>query len=226
MSRRGALSVSSIPRARARHAARSPSALALPDGGTAELRGEALEIRDREGRLMVRYADGFAEISAPRGDLRLSAPEGRVVVQAGLDVAVEAGRDVAHRAGRRFEVSAAAKGDDPQLRIDHAGAEIKAERLEVSAASSRAVIGRVSLIAHAIATTADKVAVTAGDYEVMAERVVERARESLREIAGLAEERVGRVRALVQGVYSLSSRRTVLVSSDDTSIDGSRIQLG
>jgi hypothetical protein len=60
----------------------------------------------------------------------------------------------------------------------------------------------------------------------MAERVTERARDSLREITDLAEERAGRVRAVVRGVYALTSRRTVMASEDETSIDGSRILLG
>ncbi len=206
------------------------AALALPDGTTAEIRGEALEIRDREGCLMVRYQDGIAEISSPRGDLRLAAPAGRVVISSGLDVAIEAGRDVVHRAGRRFEVSAAgaASSDppEPQLRIDHAETTLQTQTLNVRARAARAVIGQAALIARAVATTADRVAVTAGDHELVADRLVERARDSLREIADLAESRVGRVRALVRGVYSLTSRRTVMLSSDDTSIDGSRIHLG
>jgi hypothetical protein len=203
-----------------------PARIALPDGGTAELRGEALEIRDREGFLMVRYQDGAAEISAPRGDLRLAAPSGRVVIESALDVSVEAGRDVVHRAGRRFDVCAAAPADEPQLRVDHAGAEVRADRLDVQARSVRAVLGQAALVARAIATTADRVAVTAGDYERMAGRVVERARDSFREVADLCEERAGRVRALVRGVYALSSRRTAMTSTEDTSIDGSRILLG
>ena len=205
---------------------RTVTELALPDGSTAALRGEALEIRDREGCLMVRYADGVAEISAPRGDLRLSAPGGRVVIESALDVAIEAGRDVVPRAGRRFEVAAGGAGGEPQLRLDHAGATLATEQLHVQARSARAVFGQAALIARAVATTADRVAVSAGDYEVEACRLVERARDSLREITDLAESRVGRVRALVRGVYALTSRRTVMVSSDDTSIDGSRIQLG
>jgi hypothetical protein len=81
-------------------------------------------------------------------------------------------------------------------------------------------------VAHAITATAERIAVNAATYELLAERVVQRSRDAFREVTDLAEERIGRVRALVRDVYSLSSRRTVLISSDDTSIDGSRIQLG
>jgi hypothetical protein len=201
--------------------------LTLPDGTTAEVRGEALEIRDGEGRLMVRYCDGMAEISAPSGDLRLVAPAGRVVIQSALDVSVEAGRDVLHHAGRHVEISAATRPDGaPQLHIDHARTELRTGELHVQAQGARAVVGQVALVAHAVAATADRMAITAGEYELVAERVVTRARDSLREITDLAESRLGRVRALVRGVYSLSSRRTVMTSTDDTSIDGSRIHLG
>ena len=200
--------------------------IALPDGGSAELRGGALEVRDPEGRLLVRYVDGAAEISAPSGDLRLSAPMGRVVIQSALDVEIEAGRDVVHRAARRVDVAVGAASGTPDLRVEPGRVEVHTSSLDVQAQRSRAVIGQVAVIAHAIATTAERVAVTAATYELTAERVVERARDSYREIQGLAEERLGRVRALVRDVYALSSRRTVMTSSDDTSIDGSRILLG
>jgi hypothetical protein len=204
---------------------RPPSRLDLPDGGTAELRGEALEVRDREGRLLVRYADGAAEISAPSGDLRLSAPQGRVVLSGALDVAIEAGRDVTHKAGRRIDLSTTA-AEEPQVRIDGACTELKSDRLHVQAKSSRAVIGQAALVAHAIVTTADRIAVTAGTCELLADRLVERSRDAFREVTDLAQSKLGRVRTLVEGVYSLSSRRTVMVSSDDTTIDGSHISLG
>lgn len=200
--------------------------LALPDGGSAELRGEALEVRDREGRLVVRYVDGAAEISAPSGDLRLSAPMGRVVITSALDVEIDAGRDVVQRAGRSFAVAAATSAEAPQLRVERERLEVRAGALDVQAQRSQAVIGTVAVIAHAIATTAERVAVSASVHELTAERLVERAHDAYREIAGLAEGRFGRVRALVRDVYALTSRRTVMTSSDDTSIDGSRVLLG
>src|SRR5690349_15775023 len=68
------------------------SRLDLPDGGSAELRGGALEVRDAEGRLRIRYEGGSAEIAAPDGDLRLVAPRGRVVVEAATEVAIKGER--------------------------------------------------------------------------------------------------------------------------------------
>ena len=58
----------------------------IEGGGSVSVRGKTAEIRDPEGRVLVRFEDGAAEIVAPSGDLRLSAPEGRVVLESGREV--------------------------------------------------------------------------------------------------------------------------------------------
>lgn len=85
--------------------ARSPAEgnhhIPLADGATVHVEGgAAAEIRDREGRLLVRYENGAAEIAAPSGDLRLAAPGGRVVIQAGTDIELGATGEVAVKAER------------------------------------------------------------------------------------------------------------------------------
>jgi hypothetical protein len=178
-------------RSRPRLAGAAPATrLDLPDGGSAEVRGGALEVRDAEGRLRIRYEGGAAEIVAPDGDLRLVAPNGRVVIAAATEVSVEA------------------------------------ERLSVRSRVARAVLGQVQVTARGISTTAERVAASAGEYEVVAGRVVSRSKEALREVTELAEERLGRVRTLVQEAFSLSARRTILQSEEETSIDGRRVLLG
>src|SRR5580704_8337521 len=118
------------------HAA-APETWILPDGARAERDGGRIELRDAEGRLLVRYEAGVAEIAAPEGDLRLSAPRGRVVVEAGLDVSIEGARDVVHRAGRRLDLAAGAAGAAPQVRVEPGAASVKAAKVDVQARSSR-----------------------------------------------------------------------------------------
>jgi hypothetical protein len=77
--------------------------LPLADGATVHiLGGAAAEIRDREGRLLIRYEGGHAEIAAPSGDLRLIAPQGRVLIQAGTDIQLDAPGEVMVTAERFF----------------------------------------------------------------------------------------------------------------------------
>src|SRR5689334_12385459 len=145
--------------------------LLLRDGAVAEVRDGALELRNAEGRLLIRYLDGNAEISAPDGDLRLAAPHGRVVVASGSDVCIEAERDITHRAGRN---------------------------LELRSRTVIALMDQVEVAARSVTTTAERVVTEARQWELVAERVVQKSRESVREVAGLAEERLGRLRTLVQ----------------------------
>jgi hypothetical protein len=85
----------------ARPAAEGDHRIPLADGATVHVHGgTAAEIRDREGRLLVRYEDGAAEIAAPSGDLRLAAPGGRVVIQAGTDIEIGAPGEVTVKAER------------------------------------------------------------------------------------------------------------------------------
>jgi hypothetical protein len=73
----------------------------LADGATVRITGgAAAEIRDREGRLLVRYENGHAEIAVPSGDLRLTAPKGRVVIQAATDIQLDTGGEVTVAAER------------------------------------------------------------------------------------------------------------------------------
>lgn len=207
------------------HAAKAPG-IELPDGAVAEVRDGALELRDDAGRLLVRYAAGQAEIASPAGDLTLSAPAGRVVLRSGLDVAIDAARDVIHHAGRRVDIAAGEVGADPQVRVEPGRAEVKADQLSLQSKTARFVVGQASVFARVIATTAERVATSADRYELTATRLVEKTRDTFRDVADLAQSRIGRARTIVSDVYSLSSGRSVMVSKEETRIDGSKVLLG
>jgi hypothetical protein len=84
----------------------------------------------------------------------------------------------------------------------------------------------VSLVAHEVANTVKHWAANVEHYELVADRLVERSRNSVREVAELLQTSAGRARHLVRTTFSLRSRRSVLRSKKDTSIDGKRILLG
>lgn len=198
----------------------APSSIVLPDGAVAAQHGRALELRDVEGRLLVRYEDGHAEIYAPRGDLRLHAPSGRVLLASGEDVRIEAARDVVQTAGRGVALGA------PHVRLETARAEIDAKTVAVRSDLVAAVVERTEVTAAEIRTVAARVVAHAHHWELVADRTVQKSRDALREVAGLAEERVGRLRTWVARSFALTSRRTTMRSTEETSIDGKRILLG
>jgi hypothetical protein len=132
---------------------------------------------------------------------------------------------VSHRAGRRVDLAA---GEDPapQLRIEPAATRLKAARFDLEAKAGRAVLGRAEVVARTITTTASVLAASVDRYELTATRVVEKARDVFRDASDLSQTRVGRLRAIVAGIYSLHTQRSLMVSEEDTSIDGSKILLG
>ncbi len=198
----------------------------LSSGGSVSIAGDTVTVRDPGGRILVRYGEGKAEIAVPEGDLTLSAPKGRVVLQSGLDVCVEAARDVVHHAGRRVDLAAGAAGAAPQVRLEPTAATVKAAKVTVEATQTRLISARVALIAGHIATTAEEIAQNVGRYELTATRLIERTQCSFRDVKDLAQSRIGRVRTVVSDVYAVYSRRSVLVSKEETTIDGSKVLLG
>lgn len=206
------------------HAA-APPALELDDGARVELGDGEVSIRDGEGHLLVRYqSGGHAAIAAPDGDLELSAPAGKVVVDAATDIELRAHRDIAQAAQRRASLQAG--GGAQRLDLSPQRAALHATRLDVTAQRSRLSSSTVSVLARSIATTAEQVAAHVDDYELTADRVRQHARNLLVEVRELADSRLGRARSLVRGALDLHAGRTSVRSEHETVIDGERILLG
>lgn len=199
-----------------------PPGLALEGGGSVVVAGGAAEIRDAAGKLVVRYANGTAEIAAPGGDLLLSAPTGRVVVQSGSDVEIEAARDIRQRAARRVSAEAGTAA----LTVGARAIEAKAPAIRATAKRTELETVRGTVTAQQLETRAEKHAVRAEELEITASRIVEKARDVFRDAADLAQTRVGRARTVVREAWSLCTRRTVMESKEDTSIDGKKVLLG
>lgn len=209
-------------RSQARDRSAAGAVLDLADGSRATIVDRALELRDAEGRLLVRYCDGEAEIAAPTGDLRLSAPAGRVVLESATDVELRAARDVVIQPGRRSRI----EHGDTRIDVDEKGLHANAPRLDVNAKKTRIATSEATIIAGRIATSAERLAVEVERYELTAQRIVERSRDTFREVSDLMQQKVGRMRTFVTGLHALYSKRTVMVSKKETSIDGKKILLG
>lgn len=189
--------------------AASPVELPLDDGARVRVTPAAAEIVDAAGRLLVRYANGVAEIAAPAGDLVLRAPRGNVVLHAAGEVVLHAGDAAA-----------------PTVTVAADGTRVETPAITVDAKDARLVAERGAVLAGHVVTTARTIATHVERLELTAARVVERTQEAFREVAGLSQTRAGRVRTIVDDVLAVWSRRTTLTSTEDTSIDGSKVLLG
>lgn len=181
----------------------------LSDGSSVAATGDAAEIRDPEGRVIVRYAGGAAEIVAPAGNLTLSAPAGRVVMKAAAGIELRSG-----------------DAEEPQVAVGAAEVRVDASVLDVKTGESRVATGRATITAERIATAASVLTQHVERFELTATRLVEKTRDTFRDASDLAQTRAGRVRTVVKNAYALFARRTSIASKEETSIDGSKILLG
>lgn len=215
----------------ARSPERRPSSdpgVVSPDGGRALLVGDSIEVRDPEGRVLVRYRDGALEISPLSGDLRLAAPAGRVHIE-GLDVSVGASRDLVVSGGRSAAIAVSALDEEAggaAIRLEPTGARVAARHVEVRAQSSRTVVATAEVIATTVRTTAVSIETHARTIQETAQRVSLKAKELSHTVTGLFDSRLGRVRSLVKGAFSVRSKTVQVKATDDASVDGRRVLLG
>lgn len=192
-------------------AARSPGfgATTLADGTRIDVTETAVDIRDREGQLLVRVADGHVEIAAKCGDVTVSADR---------DIVLSAGRNIAVRAGDA-EAQSSLVVEPQTIRAETATVAVKTTVAKLVAAET-------AVLSRKIHTTAEALTQEVERFELTATRIVERAKDTFRDTAELLQERAGRARFLVRDLFSLDSRRTAMQSEDETSIDGKKVLLG
>jgi hypothetical protein len=197
-----------------------------PDGGRARLVGAAIELRDAEGRLLVRYVDGCAEIAPASGDLKLRAPAGAVEIEAATDVRITSARDVLIEGKRAVQSECGAGKSRSSLRLDPRKTTVSTPSLDARARTTQISAFDAKIVARTIRMSAEQIATQAEELTANATRVVELSRERVMEIADRFETKAGRIQSTVRDVYALLSKRTTLLSSDDVSIDGRRVLLG
>jgi hypothetical protein len=169
-------------------------------GASAAVEGDAIVVRDPKGGIVVIYdaVTGNATIAAPRGDLKLAAPKGKVVVSAATDLELTAN-------GRTT---------------------LQSETLDISSQKASLRSKLAELVADTLEVTAPSAALGIGRWQLKAERVFEQASEVYREVHGVIDTRAGRIRSKVAGATQWFSKSTSIVSEEDTFVDGRRVLLG
>jgi hypothetical protein len=186
-------------------ASASPAAATVveaSDGSRAALEatasGEAIRVRDGRGRLLFEHlaAEGRSVVHVPEGDLDLVVP-GSVRISAGAELSLSSAQQASVTAPR-----IAVKADHADVRVDEA---------RVSARALETAVGHVLQVVETL--------------EVRAGRVIERARETYREVEGLAQTRAGRLRLVAEETLHLLGRRAQMKAQEDLKLKGEKIYL-
>lgn len=191
---------------------------------------ELLRVTNAAGSVLFEYdpSTGCSTALAPAGTLSVRAAQGRLQLHGEHGVDLTSGADV--RVQARGALSLERASDDgaasQRVWLDRRGVGVAAsaifalsERLESRIADAKLTFGTVRSTARALRSVVDAVETRAG-------RIVERARDVLREVEGVHQLRAERTRTIVRQTAHTTARRVVLNADEDVKIDGQKINLG
>lgn len=157
----------------------------------------------------------------------VSASVTRVAVDAEVVRVVDAAGRLLfeHNTGTRVTVIAAPEGD-LELRAPRGRVKIvAAEGFELEAPSVRARVGEARVEGRSLTATFDRLKTAAGVIETTAGRILERAKNSYREVEELSQTRAGRLRLVAEKTVSLLGQRAVMKAKEDVKIKGDKVYL-
>jgi hypothetical protein len=187
-----------------------------------------VQVRDRRGGLLFEYDPETerAVLHVAQGDLELSVPQGALRMRARDGVAIETSGDLSLRGGRRVELEAS-RGTGPASRIAMQPGELTLVGSVITAAADRAELlaSRIGVKGHQLESHVDRVRSVAKVIEVRAGRIVERAKDTYREVSGLSQTRAGRLKLVAQKAAQIVGENTLVKARDRMKIKGERIHL-
>ena len=179
-------------------ASRAASCLVAPTAGDTVLVAEA------SGRAWVLAVlsradqDAVATRIEADGDLEIVAPRGRVTVAA--------------RDGIEAVTAAAAK--------------LSARELSVQARVASLMVDAAEIVGGAVNAAVDRWALQAGTATTVAERLVQRARLAVREVAELDQVRAGVLRITGKDAVQVHGKLVALTADDLAKVDAAQIHMG
>ncbi len=184
---------------------------------------ETLTVEAPDGTVLFEHANGRSRIVAPKGTLELRAEAGDLSLGAAKRVRIEGdeGVEVRSKRGVRLDV-----GESTHVSLTRRGMQLVVEELRAKLASaSTEVSGDAKLEADTVEIAAEAVRTVARRVNVDADQLVEKLRESYRDVAELAQTRAGRVRMVAEETFRILGERTLFKAKKDMKLKGETIYL-
>jgi hypothetical protein len=105
------------------------------------------------------------------------------------------------------------------------GVRVSGPEVRVDAVRTHLKVDEARVVARSIATVADRARHVVGILEVQADRVLERAKNTYREVSGLAQTRAGQVKLVAEDAIHMLSERTLIRSREDIKLKAEKIYL-
>ena len=183
-------------------------------------------VRDRAGRLLFEYDSEThkAVLHVPAGDLELSVPAGSLRLRSRDGLSLETDQELTLRGATGIRMSAAA--DRVRLALSSEGVSLVAGALAVLTDRAEVLAGAVQLRASSLTSHAERVRTIAKLIDTRAGRIVERTRDTYREVENLSQTRAGRLKLVAKRAASLVGESTLLKARKKMKVKGDRIHLG
>jgi hypothetical protein len=189
-----------------------------------------LQVRDAADQLIFEYrpAEGKGTISMPTGNLALKAPHGDIVLDAGHSIRCQAGNDIELIGATAVKVAAGTEPNElsTQLNLTPRTAALTAKQLELTAKRGVMRIASAEYFGIALNSTIERVHSVVEKFESVADRIIQRVKDSYRQVDGLDQTKARRVRTLVKDAHYTKAGQVYVLADDDVKIDGNKIRLG
>ena len=206
------------------------------DGATVRVRTEeggaqVLTVEGPDGLVWFEHSpvDGKSVVRAPAGSLEIRSDTGDLDLVAAKRVRLHGDEGVEIRSPRHVTLEADGGEDglpSAHLSLTRRGAQLVVEELRAKLGRADATVkGEARLRADLVETAAEVVTTSARLIDARADRVIERARESYREVSELAQVRAGQVRVGAEKTFRVLAERTLLKARRDMVLKGETIYL-
>ncbi len=218
-----------------RRAAGAGRSVATADGVSATVSargegGEVLRVSSASGAVLFEYdpATGRSSATAASGELSVSAPAGKLLLHGEEGVEISSGRAVRVRAKDVVALERAGEAGEGGQRVwlDKRGVSVAGTAVFALAEKLEGRIGDARLVFRTVSTTAKVARSVVETVDMRVGRLVERARNVLREVEELHQLRAGRERTVVRETSHTTAKRVVMTASEEVKLDGQKIRLG
>ncbi len=205
--------------------------LTLPNGMRAESPdGESLSVYAADGRELFRHdgASGHNRVQLPEGDVEFVAQSGSIdfVANEKIRFTSREAIELSSLTGVRIAAHDALAKVTSLLSFTPRKIGLDSEDLDLHARKAKLSIDVAHYRGQRLEATLQQIKSVAKRSEVLAETLIEKAKNTYRSVEALSQLTAGRVRTVVEGAYQLRSKDAFLKADEDFKIDGEKIHLG
>lgn len=197
-------------------------------GARASVQGGRIHVHDTRGALIFEYRpeEGRSVVYAPDGDLELHAATGAIDL-VGEEVRVRGRRAVELMSEEGVHVATETRGGRQLSRFSllRRAAVLASPLLDVTAAKAKVELDEGELTARTTTATVQHAARVIEVLETQAGQILERAKESYREVEGLSQSKAGRMRLVAEKTLHALGQRTLIKAYEDMKLRGEKIYL-